>query len=64
MIRKRTPKSLSELLRRGETAATMVEYAVLVAFISIICIAGIRSFTDAVHREYSQIDSTLNPHFE
>jgi len=47
------------LRRRGERAATLVEYALLVALIAVVCIAAISFIGNSASGKFSQIGSSL-----
>ena len=46
-------------LRRTENGASLVEYALLVAFIAIVCIAAVAFFGGAVGDSFSRSGSRL-----
>ena len=52
-------RRFSELLRR-ENGDAIVEYALLIAFISIALVAGAAALTDGVSGIFSKIGSTLS----
>ena len=55
-------KSLSQSVRRfvkGEEGATLVEYALLVALIAVVCIAAISSLGGAISEQFSDIEAAI-----
>ena len=46
-------------LRNGEEGQDLVEYALLVALIALVCIAGVSSVATAVNTVFSNISSSL-----
>ena len=44
---------------RDERGASLVEYALLVALIALVCIAAVTLFGEAVQRPYSEVSSSL-----
>jgi pilus assembly protein Flp/PilA len=46
-------------LIRGDEGATMVEYALMLAFIAIVCLAGVSALGKSGNSRYSSVASTL-----
>ena len=46
-------------LKNGEEGQDLVEYALLVALIALVCIAGVSSVATAVNTVFSNISSSL-----
>jgi pilus assembly protein Flp/PilA len=51
--------NLKHRLDRSETGASLVEYALLVAFIAIVCIAAVAFFGSRVGESFSRSGSQL-----
>ena len=50
---------LTARLRADERGASLVEYALLVALIAIVCIAAVTLLGQAVQEPYSEVSSAL-----
>ena len=46
-------------LKNGEEGQDLVEYALLVALIALVCIAGVNNVATAVNNVFASISSTL-----
>jgi len=46
-------------LKNGEEGQDLVEYALLVALIALVCITGVNNVATAVNTVFSQISSSL-----
>jgi len=46
-------------LKNGEEGQDLVEYALLVALIALVCIAGVNNVATAVNNVFANISSTL-----
>ena len=46
-------------LKNGEDGQDLVEYALLVALIALVCIAGVRNVATAVNNVFTEISSSL-----
>jgi pilus assembly protein Flp/PilA len=46
-------------LKKGEEGQDLVEYALLVALISLVCITGVGNVASAVNTVFSNISSSL-----
>jgi pilus assembly protein Flp/PilA len=46
-------------LKNGEEGQDLVEYALLVALIALVCVTGINNVATAVNSVFNQISSTL-----
>lgn len=46
-------------LRTGEEGQDLVEYALLVALIALVCIAGVNNVATAVNSVFTNISTTL-----
>jgi pilus assembly protein Flp/PilA len=51
--------SMRSRLVRSERGASLVEYALLVALIAILCIVAVRFLGDATNARYSSVGSSL-----
>jgi pilus assembly protein Flp/PilA len=47
------------LVKKNERAASLVEYALLVALIAVVCIAAIRTVGSSISSSMSKIGSNL-----
>ena len=47
--------------RENEDGASLIEYALLVALIAIVCIVAIQFLGSATSSQYSQVGSALKP---
>lgn len=52
-------RALRRRTRRGDRAASLVEYALLVALISIVCIAGIMYFSNSASESFSIVGNSV-----
>jgi pilus assembly protein Flp/PilA len=48
-----------QYLKNGEEGQDLVEYALLVALIALVCIAGVNNVATAVNTVFSNISSSL-----
>ena len=55
-----TGQNSSTSAHKKEAGATMIEYALLVALIAIIALAGVRFLGQTVSKQFSEIATTLN----
>ena len=46
-------------LKNGEEGQDLVEYALLVALIALVCIAGVNNVATAINSVFTNISSTL-----
>jgi len=46
-------------LKNGEEGQDLVEYALLVALIALVCVAGVNNVATAVNNVFSNISSSL-----
>lgn len=51
---------LKAKLTKSERGASLVEYAILVAFIAIVCVGAVTFLGDRTQKPYSNIGSALN----
>jgi Flp pilus assembly pilin Flp len=51
--------ALVRMLRDDESAATMVEYAIMVAFIAAVCIAIVAALGNASKGQFSTVNSAF-----
>jgi pilus assembly protein Flp/PilA len=52
-------KTLVEELKNREEGQTLVEYALIIALVSVACIAGLQAMTGALNGIFSQISAAL-----
>jgi pilus assembly protein Flp/PilA len=45
---------------REDEGQDLVEYALLIAFIALLCIAGMQALGGGINQKFSEISSTLN----
>ncbi len=54
-------KEMIKRFLRDEEGATMVEYAIMVALIAVVCILIIAALGTSVSHVFSEINSAINP---
>ena len=60
MLPQKSPTLLNDLARwQLRTLTDLVEYALLVALIALVCVAGIRNVASAVNLVFTNISSSL-----
>jgi len=53
-------KNLFQRLRKDEVGASLVEYALLVALIAIVCIAGVTALGTSISSKFTALGTTIS----
>ncbi|MEJ1297187.1 MAG: Flp family type IVb pilin [Candidatus Sedimenticola sp. (ex Thyasira tokunagai)] len=53
-------KKLLQILRKYETGATMVEYALMVALIAVVAIAAVTFLGEEVSETFNEVGTTID----